>query len=156
MVRIIAARLIDASVPLVFRTVADPQQFSQALPHIARIEFLSQVKSGVGTRFRETRVMQGREVTTELEVKEYVDNDRIRLVADSHGTVWDTLFTVKAGRGSADLTMTMDATAYRLLPKLLNPLIRGMVQKAVEKDMDAVKPYCEQKEGAKKVESRAR
>jgi hypothetical protein len=47
--------------------------------------------------------------------------------------------------------MAMDATAYRLLPKLLNPLIRGMVQKAVEKDMDAVKSYCERKAEVEKV-----
>ena len=37
----------------------------------------------------------------------------------------------------------MDARAHKLPPKLMNPLIKGMVQKAVEKDMDAVKAYCE-------------
>ena len=65
------------------------------------------------------------------------------MVADSHGTVWDSLFTVKSDGGSTALELTMDARPHKLLPKLMNPLIKGMVQKAVEKDMDAVKAYCE-------------
>lgn len=72
------------------------------------------------------------------------ENDRIRLVSDSHGTVWDTVFTVKAEQRQTELTMVMDAKAYKLLPKLINPLIKGMVKKAIMQDMNAVKTYCEQ------------
>ena len=97
MSRITVTRTIDAPLDVVFRTVADIRQFSKALPRIVKFEFLSEVKSGVGTRFRETRLMKGKEATTELEVTEFIENDRIRLVADDHhGTVWDTLFAVKA------------------------------------------------------------
>ena len=39
--------------------------------------------------------------------------------------------------------MTMDAKAYQLLPKLMNPLIKGMIKKAIMQDMDLVKIYCE-------------
>lgn len=35
---------------------------------------------------------------TELEVTEFVENDHVRYVTDSHGTVWDTVMSVKAGR----------------------------------------------------------
>ena len=87
--------------------------------------------------------MNGKKATTELEVTEFVENDRVRMVADSHGTVWDSLFTVKSAGESTDLELTMDARAHKLLPKLMNLLIKGMIQKAVEKDMDAVKTYCE-------------
>lgn len=87
--------------------------------------------------------MQGKEATTELEVIEYVENERIRLVADSHGTEWDTVFTVKSANGPTELTMTMDANAHKLLARIMNRLIMGMITKAVEKDMDAVKDFCE-------------
>ncbi len=43
----------------------------------------------------------------------------------------------------SDINNFLDARAYKPLPKLMNPLIKGMVQKAVGKDMDAVKAYCE-------------
>lgn len=136
-------RLINAPVAKVFETVSDISQFSQALPHIVNVEFLSEQKNGVGARFRETRLMNGKEASTELEVTEYVENERVRLVADSHGTVWDTVFTVKTTNAQTELTMVMDAKAYKLLPKLMNPLVMIMIKKAIMQDMDAVKAYCE-------------
>ena len=72
------------------------------------------------------------------------------LVADSHGTVWDTLFVVRpqggnVASGRTELTMTMTATARprRLTTRIMNMLIGPMVRKAVERDMDAVKVFCE-------------
>jgi carbon monoxide dehydrogenase subunit G len=143
MSRMIVTRRIAAPIERVFKTVADIGQFSQAIPHIVKVEFLSDVKSGIGTWFRETRLMHGKEAVTELEVTEYVENDRIRLVADSHGTVWDTVFTVERDGGETVLTMTMDAKSYKWLAKVMNLLITGLIKKAVEKDMDSVKAFCE-------------
>ena len=137
-------RTIAAPIHTVFQTVAKIDNFSKAVPHIVSVEILSDVKSGVGTRFRETRLMKGKKAMTELEVTEYVENDHVRMVADASGTIWDTVFTVKPANGQTDLTMIMDAKAYKLWSKVLNPLLKGMIQKAIEKDMDAVKSYCEQ------------
>lgn len=143
MSRTVVTRTIKAPVDKVFRTIAHIDQYSEAVPHIVSVEILTDVKSGVGTRFKETRLMKGKEASTELEVTEYVENDRIRLVSDSGGTIWDTVFTVKAAEGGTELNMTMDATAHKLLPKFINPLIMGMVRKFIEQDMDAVKVFCE-------------
>ena len=143
MTRTTITRFIQAPIDRVFKTVADIRQFSQAIPHIVNVEFLSDAKSGVGTRFRETRVVKGKKVTTELEVTEYVENSYIRLVADSHGTVWDTLFTVKPEQQHTALLLVMDARPHKLLPRIMNPLISPMIRKAVEHDMDAVKAFCE-------------
>jgi hypothetical protein len=87
--------------------------------------------------------MKGKKVTTELEVTEYVENSHVRLVADSHGTVWDSLFTVKPERQHTALLLVMDARPHRLLPRIMNPLISPLIRKAVEHDMDAVKAFCE-------------
>jgi flavorubredoxin len=123
--------------------VSDIRQLAKALPHIVRFEFLAEVPARVGTRFRETRLMNGKEYTTELEVTEFLENDRIRIVADSHGTIWDTLFTVQPANGQTLFSMTMEGKAYKWTAKIINCLIRGMVQKGVERDMDLVKAYCE-------------
>lgn len=87
--------------------------------------------------------MKGKEAATELEVTEFVANNRIRLVADSHGTVWDSLFVVKPENGQTSLTLTMEAKTDKLLLKIINFMIGGMIKKAVAKDMDAVKAFCE-------------
>ena len=146
--RTTVTRTIHAPVEAVFNTVAHIESFSDAIPDIVNVEFVSEKRSGVGARFKETRLMRGKEVTVELEVTEYVENERIRLVSDQGGTIWDTVFTIEpAGDGAVGLTMVMDANAYKLMAKLFNPLIKGMIQKHIEKDMDAVKAFCEDRAG---------
>ena len=143
MANVTVTRRIDAPVNVVFRTVAHVEQFSQAVPGILRVEFVSEVKSGAGARFRETRMMMGREASTELEVTEHVENERVRIVSEAGGALWDTVFTtVPDGEGTA-LKMVMDAQPRSASAKMTLPLIIGAVRKAVEEDMDAVKAFCE-------------
>ncbi len=145
MTRTELSRTIGAPVGVVFSTVADISNYSKAVPHIVNVEFLSEVKTGVGTRFRETRKMGGRSATSELEVAEFVPNERVRIVSDQGGTVWDTVFTVASaedGRATR-LDLAMEARPYRFLARLLTPLIKGFVAKAIAADLDAVKTYAE-------------
>ena len=135
---------IDAPVETVFDTVAHIQNYAKAVPHIVKTELLGDVESGVGMRFRETRRMGKREATTELEVTEYVPNERVRMVADAGGAIWDSIFSVRARPGGTTMTLEMDARPYKLLPKLMIPLFAPFMRKAVDKDMAAVKAYCEQ------------
>lgn len=136
---------IAAPVDVVFRTVADVTQFSQAVPSVVKVEFLSDRKTGVGTRFRETRLMKGKAQATELEVTEYAANEHVRLVTpvDEHGFVWDSTFAVRAQGGGTRLTLTMDARTDRLLGKIMLLFIGGMLQTALEGDMNAVQAFCE-------------
>ena len=143
MPRLTLVRSIDAPVERVFRTVADVTQFSQAIPHIVRVEFLSNVRSGIGARFRETRMTKGMEASTELEVTEYVENDRVRIVSEAGGAVWDTAFTVSSAAGRTELTMAMDARALKWPAKITLPVVMRMIRKAVISDMDDVKAFCE-------------
>lgn len=138
-----ASRMIKAPIDLVFQMISDIVRFSEAIPHITNIEFLSEVQSGVGTRFRETRLMGGKEATTELEITEFKENELVRFVSDTNGTIWDTMMSVQELSGATQLNMKMDAKAYRFMSKVMNVMIKGMVQKALEADMDSLKEYCE-------------
>lgn len=136
-------RQIQTPVEEVFRTVSDIRNFSKAVPEIVDVEFLSETKSGVGTRFRETREFRGKKMATDLEVTEYVENDHIRIVSDTQGTIWDSLFTVTENNGGCELTLEMEARPYKFISKLMTPIMKGFIGKALERDMDAVKEYCE-------------
>ncbi len=140
---------IHAPIGLVFETVADITKYREAIAHIVGVEMLSEVQRGVGTRFRETRRMpNGKEMSNELEVTELVDDDHVRIVCDTHGTVWDTTFTVRdLGAGRTELALVMHARAHKLVARLINPLIKGMVAKEVAKDLQAVKAHCERLQG---------
>ncbi len=134
---------INAPLERVFATVADIHQFSQAIPHITDVKILSEQQRGLGTRFRETRLMKGKEIQTELLVTEYVENERIRLVADAHGTIWDSTFSVRPVGDQVEMELYMQAKAQGMMAKLMTSMVREVVAKAVENDMDAVKVHCE-------------
>ena len=88
--------------------------------------------------------MGKRRAQTELHVAEYVPNQRVRMVSDQGGTIWDSLFeTTATSETITRLDMVMDIRPHTLLAKITVPLIRSMVQKAVEADMNAIKSYCE-------------
>lgn len=143
MARITHERTINAPLELVFQAIGSAEEFAKVIPDVVKIEFLSNVHSGVGTKFRETRIMKGKEAATELEVTEYVENERIRLVSDTFGTIWDSVFTVSHEGDATKLTLTMDAEPQSLTAKLSLPMMKGMISKALEQDMDTVKMHCE-------------
>jgi uncharacterized protein YndB with AHSA1/START domain len=139
-------RTIHAPVETVFAVVSDIRNFSEAVDNIKRVEFLTEQRSGVGTRFREVRMMGGKEAATVLEVREYKPHEKVRLLSETQGTVWDSLFTTGPEDGKTLLTLEMTAHARNLPARVMNRLIMGIVRKAIEKDMDAVKAYCEKQQ----------
>ena len=92
--------------------------------------------------------MNGRQNSCVLEVTEYVENDRIRIVTDTHGCVWDSLFTVLPNAGEIDLTLTMEAKPYTFVSRVMMLFIKKSLQKALEADLNAVKVYCEKQSSA--------
>jgi len=145
MATVTVVRAIKAPPDVVFRTVADPRQFAKAIAGVTGLEFLSKTTAGVGTRFRQTRVMKGKSSTMDFEVTEYVKDQRVRIVNETHGTIWDSVFTVERDGDATTLTMRMDTKSERLLPRIMMPLICLLIKKAVEGDMDAVKASCERR-----------
>jgi uncharacterized membrane protein len=146
MARTEVTRTIDAPPAVVFDTVAHIDRFAKAVPHITEVDFLTDQRRGVGTRFTETRVLRGRQASSTLEVTEYVEDDRIRLVSDEGGTIWDTVFTVspvESNPGRTELRLAMDARPYTFLAKIVNPLTKAIIRRSIEGDMDAVKAFCE-------------
>lgn len=135
---------VGASIPAppaaVFEVIAHAERFAEVVPHIERIEFVSEQRRGVGTRFRETRLFKRREATSELEVTGYEPPRLVRLVADEGGTVWDSTFTLAASADAAttDLTLVMTASAYTWSARLLNPVLRRVITKGLVDDLDAV------------------
>ena len=137
---------IEAPIEQVFVAITNIEDFPQRAESITKIEFLSETKHGVGTKFRETRMMGKKEATAVLEITEFVENEKVRFVSDEGGTIWDTIFKVSpssSGSGT-QLDLVMDARPYKLMSKIVTPLIIKMIGKFVLKDMDELKAWCEQ------------
>jgi len=141
--RVKSQHIIKAPIETVFDRVTNVENFTTVAPYIKSIEFLSEHRSGIGTRFRETRIMKGRETSTELELTEYDSPYHARFISDTGGTVWDSVYTTEAVQDGTKLTLLMEARPHKLAAKLITPLIMGMVSKAIDEDNLAVKAHCE-------------
>lgn len=141
------SRQINAPITAVFDAITNIEKFPEKNPDIVSVEILSDQKTGVGTRFRETRRMGKREGVTELECTEYVENERVRFVTDQGGTIWDSVYTTQTIDSETLLTLEMEARPHQLMAKIVVPIMLGVISKAVEKDMDGVKTYCEGRSG---------
>ena len=103
-----ALKEIAGSPGFVFRTVWDVRNFRDAVSHITHVRFLSDRQYGVGTQFRKTRLMNGREQTGEIEVAELMESKSVRAICDTAGTIGDTSFTVSGTSPTVTLGMTME------------------------------------------------
>lgn len=148
MTRVTVEGAVAARPETVFRAVTDVEHLPELDDQIVGIEFLTDQRSGRGTRFRETRSMNGREMVTELEITEWVEGERARMVADTHGTVWDTLFTVRPDGAGCVLVIDMDARPHKLLPRIMNPLMKRFFRKGIEGHVEKVRAHCERVEKA--------
>ena len=135
--------LIESTEKTVFQRVAEPEGFVESTEHILEVEFLSETKSGVGTRFRETRMFQNRPTTTVLEITEYEPHSRVRFVSDQGGTIWDTVYEITPKGDQTKVSMEMEARPYQWTARLVTPWIMGMVGRAIESDLQGIKAFCE-------------
>jgi uncharacterized protein YndB with AHSA1/START domain len=75
------SRTIAAPIDTVFRAVSAIESYPETFPSVTSVEFLGEQRDGRGTRFKETRLGSGRDGTSEVEVIEFVDGERIQLVS---------------------------------------------------------------------------
>lgn len=137
-------RTIHAPVERVFRAVTDIGALPSTNPDILRIEFLSERRTGVGTRFRETRRMGKKgEHVTELEVTEYTEGAHARMVTRDPGTVWDTCFGFDPTPEGTRLTLRMEARAKSFGSRFALGLFKPLIRRGIEKHLTQLGAHCE-------------
>lgn len=132
----------------VFEAITDLKNAPSRVSAIKRLELLTDGPMGVGTRFRETRVMFGREASETMEVTRFDPGRSYDLFASSCGCEYRSTVRVDAAPGGAsDLTMTFDARpvtfSAKVMSFLMNAFLRRAVCKAVEKDLSDIKAAVE-------------
>lgn len=141
-------KVIRAPRERVFAAAADFANAAGTIRAITRVEMLSQGPVGVGTTFRETRKVFGREATEEMTVVEFVPPERYVLGAESHGCRYRSALAFASVAGGTRVTMTFAAEPLTLVAKVLSFLMRPMFKsmtKECAKDLDdleaAVTPH---------------
>lgn len=140
---VVVERRIAASPGRVWESITDLRDMPRVLSGVQKVEVLTEGGFGVGTRWRETRKMLGKEATEEMTVTECVPPDRYVTVAESHGMHYVSELTLKADGGATTLRMAFSArpAAGRtpgFVARLLARFGAKAVAKALAKDLSEI------------------
>ncbi len=139
---------VDAPIKKVFEKFSDFAHAADHVEEIIKVEMLTEPPVKVGTRFKETRVMFGREATEEMRVTEFEPNRKYTVTADSCGARFESTFSFMPVGSGTQVEMELSSTPVSFFAKLMAPLGTLMMgramKKAIEGDIDQIKSACEQ------------
>ena len=141
------SKTVNAPVEKTFHLFADFPNAAARINGIEKVEMLTDGPIGVGTKFKETRIMFGKEATEEMEVTHFEPNKLYTVVADSCGARFESTFNFQPVGDQTQVEMHLNTQAQTLFAKLMGPLaylMAGTVKKAIQSDIDQLTEVCEQ------------
>jgi len=137
---------IDAPIEKVFAQATDFANAARFIEGINQVEMLTDGPVGPGTRFKETRIMFGREATEEMEVGLWAPPHRYGLDAASHGCQYQSLYEFKEIGSATEVTLKFTAipltTFAKIMAFLTKPMLKSMA-KLCSKDLSDLKRAAE-------------
>jgi uncharacterized membrane protein len=139
---------IKAPVSEVFKVFSDLKDIEKRIKGIDSIELLEgTAKMKVGTKWKETRTLYGKEATEVMWVTALRKDQYYRVEADSHGTHYVTNYTFEENDGETLVRMVFSGEAYGRMARymrLLTKLFDKSVRKALQADLVDLKEHIEQ------------
>lgn len=147
------SRDITADPARVWGVLTDLEHAADNLSSVSRVEVLTDGPYRIGTRWRETRSMLGREETQEMTVTESEALGFTRIESTDGDTHYVTTFTLKALHPGTRLTMTFSGggateetgTLKKLAAKIVSPVGDRVAKKAVETDLEDIAKAAERR-----------
>ncbi len=139
---------INAPRERVFGIASDLRNAPSRIPEITRVEVLGDGPVGKGTRWRETRIMFGKEHTELLEIADFRAPEFYAVTAHNCGTDYYTTFDFKSeGPSTTTVTFAFQGTpttfAARIMCALMAPMMKKTLQKCLRSDLENIKRACE-------------
>lgn len=143
-------RTVDAPLERTFATLTDIQNAEPNLSGVTKIEMLSEGPTGVDTRWKETRVMFGRDCTEELWISEFEPDRSYTVMSHSCGAEYKSRFDFTPNGDGTNVTFTLDCRPLGFIAKVMMTLMKpftGKLMKSMEdaiaKDIDELKAIAE-------------
>ena len=136
---------IEADPEVVFQALHDTDLAPQIVESVVRSEQLTEGEVGVGTRFAETRMVNGEEATSELEVTVFEPNTRYSVSNVTEGITSVYNYHLTPENGGTRIKLVAEVSAGGL-KKVIVPAVVGMLKK---QDGDHLEHFKAHLEGAK-------
>ena len=139
--------LINAPAERVFEVLTDLEGLPERVTAIQKIELLTEGPVGLGTKFRETRIMFKREASEEMEFTSFDPPQGYVLEAESRGARYTTTYRLDPENNGTRLSISFEGTALspfaRFVSAVLMPFFKGAMRRAVEADLENLKHAAE-------------
>lgn len=137
---------ISADRTSVFEAFTELSAYTDRIDAITKIEILAGDKAALGTRFKETRIMFGKEASEIMEFTAFETPSRFVLDARSHGSHYETSHSFEEKGGATKVKIFFKATAETFTAKILSALfffMKGSMIKAFQSDLKNMKDFLE-------------
>ena len=148
MADLVLTKTIAAAPESVFEIFADLDRAAERVSGIEKIELLTEGAVGVGTRWRETRIIFKKEAVEELEITAFEPPHGYEVGCESCGCRYTTAFRFTPVGAGTEVTMEMNTKPITFFAKLMMPLgalMMGSMKKCLERDLDDLKTVAESK-----------
>lgn len=139
--------VIDATPEKVFAAFSDLDNLAANVSGITKVEVLAgPAQMQTGTKWRETRIMFGKEATEVMWVTAIEPDASYVVEAESHGTHYRSEYLFTPAGSSTRVQMTFEGeplTFGARIGSLLMVFFSGATKKALHKDMLELKRVCE-------------
>ena len=142
------SREVSVSPEALWELVTDLDRSPNVISAVTAVERLDDgIGFGVGTRWRETRLIFGNEATEVLEVTEIDPGRSYTVEAESLGAQYRSVISVDPAPGGSMITITFGAestgTVSKVLAGTIGKLFEGGTRKALVKDLDDIAVVAE-------------
>ena len=122
------SEFLDHSPTSVFAFMTDPANAPKISPSVKEQIKLTYGPLGIGTRLRETRLMEGKEAQAELEVFAYKPPESFGVVNEQEGFTITYQYTLTPEKGGTqiDLECTVKGSGVK---KLMEGMVAGILKK---------------------------
>ena len=140
---------IDGSNTAIWEAMTNIENTSKIITGIESIEILEKPMTGItGLKWRETRFYFGELVTIEKQITEAVEKQFYKTRAESDGFLFLSTMTISEKNGVQTLISAHEYLPQGLTAKLKSLpmfLFKGVIKKALLKDLSAIKSFVERK-----------
>ncbi len=119
---------INASPQRTFEVFTDVSRTGEIVNGIEKMEVLTDGPVGVGTRFRETRVMFGKQATEEMEITAFEPGELYVHEAKSHGCHYISTYRFEPAGDGTKVTLTFEGRSLTFLAKLMSGALGWMMK----------------------------
>ena len=138
---------IAAPVERLFEVFADLRSAPDRIKGIKQLEVLTDGPIGVGTKFRETREMFGKDATEAMEITEFDPPWTYSVSALSCGCHYTARYDFRSDGAETIVELAICGEAISFFAKLLMPvmgwLMSGSMKQSLQQDMDDLKAFIE-------------